>query len=325
MIADIDAHKRIEIEFESVRERIARAQDIADFGWYDYNVKDQTIDLTPEFAAKLGLPTVPTGRLVGPLTERFNEAFRSSVHEEDRERFLAIISDTAWLRTEFDFRIVKATGEVRHLFIRIHRTADREGKRVRDFGVVLDITERKRLEDNLRALASTDALTGVPNRRTFESVGRREMERARRYAKPFVVLALDIDFFKKVNDTHGHDIGDAVLKEVARICAAQLRGTDVFARMGGEEFAALLPETDLKPAAGLAERLRQAIALQPIFTPKGPLVVTISVGVAQHGPQDTGLDQVMKRADEALYAAKRNGRNRIELAPLPQSQPAAAE
>jgi len=315
MIADIDSAKQIEIEFEMMRERIGRAQDIAEFGWYDYNVKDQVIDFTPEFASGLGLPNAATGKLSGPIAEKFAEGFRSAVHSDDRERFLSMISDASWLRTEFDFRVLKASGEVRNLFIRIHRTTDREGKRVRDFGVILDITERKRLEENLRALASTDALTGVPNRRTFEAAGRREMERARRYAKPFTVIALDTDFFKKVNDNYGHDIGDAVLKDVAKVCTTQLRGTDVFARLGGEEFCALLPETDIKPALGLAERLRQAIALQPIFTPKGPLVVTVSLGLAEYAPQDTALDHVLKRADEALYAAKRGGRNRVEYLP----------
>lgn len=324
-IADIDDAKRIQIEFETMRERIGRAQEIAEFGWYDFNVKEAVIDYTPEFASKLGLPSAPSGRLSGAPAEKFAEMFRSIVHPDDRDRFQGIISDTTWLRTEFDFRIVKASGEIRNLFIRIHRTTDREGKRERDFGVILDITERKRLEENLRALASTDALTGVPNRRTFESAGRREMERARRYAKPFTVIAIDIDFFKKVNDTYGHDIGDAVLKEVAKVCAAQLRGTDVFARLGGEEFAALLPETELKSAAGLAERLRQAVAVQPIFTAKGPLVVTVSLGLAEYAAPDTGLDHVLKRADEALYVAKRNGRNRVEHAPPPKPASQAAE
>ena len=323
-VSDIDDAKRVEIEFEMMRERMSRAQEIAEFGWYDYNAKDQVIDFTPEFAGNLGLPVVASGRLSGPLAEKYVVAFRAAVHPDDRERFLSIVTDLSWARTEFDFRVVKAGGEVRNMFIRIHRTSDRDGGRLRDFGVILDITERKRLEENLRALAATDALTGVPNRRTFDSVGRREMERARRYAKPFTVIAIDIDYFKKVNDTYGHDIGDAVLKEVAKICAAQLRGTDVFARLGGEEFAALLPETDLKPALALAERLRVAIALQPIFTEKGPLVVTISLGVAEHASQDTGLDQIMKRADEALYAAKRNGRNRVETVAAVAVSPNAA-
>jgi diguanylate cyclase (GGDEF)-like protein len=322
LITDIDTSKRIEIEFESTRERIGRAEEIAEFGWYDYNVRDGILDLTPEFAVRLGLPNVPGGHLSGQVTQSYVEGFRQAVHPDDRERYRAIMQDPAWQRTEFDFRMVKPSGEIRNLFIRVHRTTDREGKRLRDFAVILDITERKRLEENLRALASTDPLTGVPNRRTFESVGRREMERARRYAKPFTLIALDIDHFKKVNDTHGHDVGDAVLKDVAKACSAQLRGTDIFARLGGEEFAALLPETDIKAASGLADRLRQGIALQPIFSAKGPLVVTVSVGVAEYTPQETGLDQVLKRADEALYAAKRNGRNRVEIAP-PPARPAA--
>lgn len=324
-IEDIDEAARAREQSQVLLERCNKAQEIANLGWYEFDVAAGTLELTPGFAERLGFDHVPSGRLVGKRALNYVDAFRNALHPDDRDRFSSIIADNKWLRTEFDFRIVTAANEIRHLFIRIHRTADAKGKRLKDFAVLLDITDRKRLEEDLRAQASTDPLTSVANRRTFDASGRRELERARRYNKPFVTILIDIDHFKKVNDTYGHDIGDLVLKEIAKVCAAQLRGTDIFARYGGEEFVALLPETDLKSGIILAERLRQGIALQPIFTPKGPLVVTASLGLATYSAQDKTLDDVVKRADDMLYVAKRNGRNRVEVAKSAGNSRSAAE
>ena len=241
----------------------------------------------------------------------------NAIHPEDRERYMSIISDPSWRRIEFDYRVLTRTNEVRHLCSRIQRTADKNGKRIRDFAVILDITERKRLEEDLRAQAATDPLTGVPNRRSFETTARREVERARRYAKPFSVLALDIDHFKCVNDNYGHDIGDIVLKGMAQICLGKMRVTDTLARLGGEEFAILLPETDIDAATNLAERLRYAVEANPIVTAKGALPVTVSLGVAQYAPNEPTIDAALKRADEALYEAKHAGCNKVVVAKLP--------
>jgi diguanylate cyclase (GGDEF)-like protein/PAS domain S-box-containing protein len=317
IILDIDARKRAEADMARALERMEEAQDIAKMGWYDLNVQDRVIDLTSEFADHLGMPFAPGGRVTGADFDKYREAFLNAIHPEDRERYMSIINDRSWWRTEFDYRILTRTNEVRHLCSKIKRTADKSGNRTRDFAVVLDITERKRLEEDLRAQAATDPLTGVPNRRSFETTARREVERARRYAKPFAVLALDIDHFKKVNDTYGHDIGDIVLKGMARICLDKLRVTDVLARLGGEEFAMLLPETDIEAAATLADRLRAAIATTPITTAKGPLPVTVSLGVAQYAPNEPTIDAALKRADEALYEAKHSGRNKVVVAKLP--------
>jgi len=317
VVLDIDAHKLAEAETLNTLDRMEQAQDIAKLGWYDMNVQDRVIDLTSEFADNLGLPFAPGGRVTGVQADKYREAFLNAIHPEDRERYMSIISDPTWRRTEFDYRVLTRSNEVRHLCSRIQRTTDKNGNRVRDFAVILDITERKRMEEDLRAQAATDPLTGVPNRRSFETTARREVERARRYAKPFSVLALDIDHFKRVNDTYGHDIGDIVLKGVSRICLEKLRVTDILARLGGEEFAMLLPETDIDAATNLAERLRYAIESNPIVTAKGALPVTVSLGVAQYAPNEPTIEAALKRADEAMYEAKRSGRNKIVVAKLP--------
>jgi diguanylate cyclase (GGDEF)-like protein/PAS domain S-box-containing protein len=317
VILDIHSHKKTQTEQIETLERMEQAQDIAKLGWYDMNLKDRVIDLTNEFADSLGLPFAPGGRVRGKEADRYREAFLNAIHPEDRPRYMSIINDKTWRRAEFDYRVVTRKNELRHLCSRIQRTVDKTGKRIRDFAVILDVTERKKLEDELRAQASTDSLTGVPNRRSFDAAARREVERARRYAKPFTVIAIDIDHFKRVNDTYGHDVGDIVLRNMTKTCLEKLRITDVLARLGGEEFAVLLPETGVEAAVVLAERLRVAVASTPIDTVKGKLGITVSLGVALFALNETTIDLVLQRADQALYKAKHAGRNRVEVAATP--------
>jgi diguanylate cyclase (GGDEF)-like protein len=134
---------------------------------------------------------------------------------------------------------------------------------------------------------------------------------------------LDIDHFKSVNDTHGHDVGDQAIVAVARLCRASTRESDLAARVGGEEFAILLPETDLEAACIAAERLRNAVAARPVPCPGGHLAITISIGAAVASSSRVGPAGIMKRADEALYAAKRAGRNCVRTASA--SSPSAHE
>ncbi|WP_241546763.1 GGDEF domain-containing protein [Thiohalobacter thiocyanaticus] len=167
---------------------------------------------------------------------------------------------------------------------------------------------RKRLAGELEHQASHDVLTGLNNRRKFEELLLQEIERTSRYQRPFAVIMFDIDHFKRINDRHGHDIGDAVLNELATIVGEQVRDSDIPARWGGEEFIVLLPETGTEGARQAAEgRLRRRIA-ETLFTGAGR--VTISLGVTQYQSGDT-LDSLVKRADEALYRAKEEGRDRV--------------
>jgi diguanylate cyclase (GGDEF)-like protein/PAS domain S-box-containing protein len=182
-----------------------------------------------------------------------------------------------------------------------------------------DVSESKRLQSELEHLASTDALTGVPNRRAFVERAARELERASRYGRAVSLLLLDVDRFKSVNDNHGHPAGDAVLQRVAEVCCETLRACDTFGRIGGEEFAAVLPETDAAGAARTAERLRASIAASSTQVPQGSLRVTVSIGVAPCAEGEAGLEGVLVRADEALYEAKAAGRNRVVVAPVESS------
>jgi diguanylate cyclase (GGDEF)-like protein/PAS domain S-box-containing protein len=182
------------------------------------------------------------------------------------------------------------------------------GEILTGMGMTQDITERKKLENALQIMAVTDKLTGTCNRQRFDEILLSEMERSRRYNISLSMIIFDIDLFKRVNDTYGHQRGDGVLQEIARIVKENIRKTDHFCRWGGEEFIVLSPETELANAAGVAEKLRILIAEHPF---EGIPRQTISFGVTQFHTEDTATSLV-KRADDALYRAKGKGRNRVE-------------
>ena len=177
-------------------------------------------------------------------------------------------------------------------------------------GVIRDITERKRMESELRRLATTDTLTGVDNRRTFMEKAAHELRRAQRYGNPFGMITADIDFFKSINDTYGHQTGDLVLQKMAQVVRSTLRESDLFGRIGGEEFAIVLIETDQNTALQIAERIRSCVEQLSINSEKETIHITISLGLAFFKEGDD-FSTLSKRSDEALYAAKNSGRNRV--------------
>ena len=175
-------------------------------------------------------------------------------------------------------------------------------------GYVSDISDLKRVEEELRALSITDSLTGIHNRRYFQDRLRAEMARLNRTSGALSVIMLDIDHFKRINDQHGHAVGDGVLQELCRRISQRLRRTDVFCRLGGEEFMVLCPNTDGEQAYGLAMELWQSLRNLPM-EPVG--IVTASFGVASWRV-DEGIDGLLLRADSAVYVAKQAGRDRVE-------------
>ena len=176
-----------------------------------------------------------------------------------------------------------------------------------------DITAQKKHEQQLFEQAVLDPLTGCYNRRQFMELAAKEIRRAWRYETSFCLIMIDIDHFKRVNDTHGHAFGDEVLKAMALTCKQTLRDSDIFARYGGEEFIILLPQTDLAGGMIVAERLRKNIEDLRVPLPDGiPFNFTISLGIVSSGATDD-LDELIKRADSALYAAKEGGRNQVRM------------
>lgn len=190
------------------------------------------------------------------------------------------------------------------------------------FGFVLMCADRANAE--LRRLATVDALTGAWNRQALQLQVRRGLALDRRHRRPSALLLLDVDHFKRINDSLGHAAGDAVLNELVRRIRGHLREEDVVGRLGGEEFIVFLPCTDASGAREVAERLRCAIEREPFACHEQRLGVTVSIGVSERLPGEDELPALLRRADRAMYAAKRAGRNRVMVAASLQAAPAIA-
>lgn len=251
--------------------------------------------------------------------ECLERSFLSLIHEADLPRMQNFYEQQMRGAGEpqgSDVRLVSKAG--RAVDCRVYASiVDWEGQPA-VMAVVEDFSDYKRMEAELRSLASIDFLTGLANRRHFMTRLEEAYSRLQRDAEQGnSLLILDLDHFKEVNDRYGHATGDAVLQRVSAALRDGLRTEDVAGRIGGEEFAVLLPGTDLAMAAILAERLRQMIGEASVAVQNGGLSVTVSIGVAAMQASDIHADQVLQRADEALYRAKAAGRNRTEFAAEP--------
>jgi diguanylate cyclase (GGDEF)-like protein len=207
--------------------------------------------------------------------------------------------------TTIDIRL--SSGET----LRFKCTVLPDGGRMLSYTPVTDLVQRA---DEWEDLASVDGLTGLFNRRHFLELAESEWSRFDRYERPLSLMMIDIDLFKSINDRHGHDVGDRVIEHIASICREGKRASDIVARIGGEEFVMLLPETPLDSAVLVAERLRRRIAESPLLDAAARVALTASIGVAEAGAPTDGVAALMKEADAALYRAKNAGRNRVVAA-----------
>lgn len=200
---------------------------------------------------------------------------------------------------------------------------NKEGEITRFIGVQEDVTEKKQLQEELEKLATTDALTGVYNRSHFLDCLNHELRRATRYRQTLSVLAFDLDHFKNVNDTYGHHGGDLALQGFTEVVQGELRESDFLGRLGGEEFSAVLVQTDEDGAQLLAERLRIAVERLQVSCDGKIIQFTVSIGVAEWNSKESDTDELLKRADRALYAAKYAGRNQVKISKNEDSVPPA--
>ena len=319
--------KANEVALRKGEQSLKLAQAMAHLGHWEMDVGTGEIRWSDE-----------TYRILGYEPEKLApsyDALVQAVHPEDRARVERHINAAReGGRFDIEFRVVLAEGRVRVLHgmgevvflgpdtppqligaIRDITTPDR----TKLLGVIQDITDHKELQQKLEQEAHTDPLTGCANRRRFLELAARELARARRYPEELSVLMLDLDHFKEINDQHGHQAGDRVLQRLVRACQAMLRAEDAVGRLGGEEFAILLPETGSAKALDVAERLCRAVASAEVLLEAGPpLRFTTSIGVATVAPADFNVDAVLGRADRALYEAKSAGRNRVVAAGPPR-------
>ena len=203
------------------------------------------------------------------------------------------------------------TGKEYWVDISILPLRDTEGKVTHFASIQRDITEYKKLEQDLQILCRTDPLTTAANRRAFNEILSQEFSRFKRSQKEYALIMIDLDHFKSINDQHGHSVGDQVLIEVTERCKDNIRVHDILARLGGEEFCILLPYTDSDQAKKVAERLREKIEIKPIIVDGLRVKVTISVGISLVSSGDEDGHQAMERADQKLFQAKESGRNQI--------------
>lgn len=269
--------------------------------------------LTPRNAALQYITRVASGLLVDGLNRMVNQY---QLEGEQAIQRLARAETAVWLATLLlllleawlIFRPLAA-----HTSLAISRLQDAVNALRKHEEKLEDVVRQRTLELELQA--HSDYLTEVNNRRHFMTLAEAELVRSVRYEKTLSLFMIDIDWFKSVNDLHGHKAGDLVLKKMADIARHTLRAVDIIGRIGGEEFAVILPETDLLGAQDVAERLRAAVAASEVAQEFGlPISITISIGVAEKVSAEDNIDLLLHRADQALYRAKEEGRNRVCLA-----------
>ncbi len=216
---------------------------------------------------------------------------------------------------DFGAQLRNSEGTIMDCLITLTSKTDENGRFVSYEGIIRDVTPYKKMEEELRRLATTDSLTGVNNRRYFINLAQKELNRCKRYGHTSSLLMLDIDNFKRINDTYGHAAGDQVLKQFSNLCLGEIRECDILGRLGGEEFAVILIETDLSAAKIVAERIREVLEFHVMTINDSELRITASIGISEFQPADEpqALQIMMERADKALYDAKSNGKNQISI------------
>ena len=306
LCTDITSRKLDEQKSREVDAKLALAMEVLDGGFWHYSVATREFSTSPQLGRLL------TGNLGSEALDL--EAYTGFVLEEDH----GVLGFDPLLRGDLDamtveYRICSHAGELRWVSCKRRLTRDEEGRPESLVGVVIDITDQKSRQASLMAEASTDSLTDLTNRRGFETLGEGLVTGARGRGTSFGLLLIDLDRFKSVNDTYGHPIGDAVLREVAARLRRHTRPDDVAVRLGGDEFAVLVRTPTDAVLQDLAHRIVEALG-RPIVTSAGRVGIGASVGVACWRDADRDLSDLQERADDALLAAKRDGRGTWRIA-----------
>lgn len=300
---DISTMMRIQAQLTESERRMNEAQALAHVGSWDWDLIVEFPTWTEELCRIYGYPIdhMPSG-----------EDLFARVHADDRDPLIEKIREAkSGVDNSLSYRIALPTGELRYVNARHHARFDDDGEPIEVHGIVLDVTARWHYEEELQRLATHDPLTGLPNRRTFDQRFGLEMARCRRDGIPLSLAVIDIDEFKRINDTFGHQEGDHVLARVGALFAKQVREDELLARVGGEEFAWILHGADADGAWVAVERARALIGAE-VFTEAGKVTISAGICALRAG---MGQAELYRTADRALLEAKRSGRNRVITAP----------
>jgi diguanylate cyclase (GGDEF)-like protein/PAS domain S-box-containing protein len=233
---------------------------------------------------------------------------------EDRQDVVQAALDSGGKATQIEARLKHKNGKIIWFWAKVSVHYGPDGKPAYIEGLARDVSERKQMEEQLVARSRTDELTGASNRRYFLDKSEDVICMMKRYQRPVSMMIADLDNFKMINDNYGHHAGDLALKAFAEICLGEIRESDIFGRLGGEEFGLMLPETTIQEAHVLAERILSATNALEISLDGKAIRFTVSIGLIELDADDTSLNKVMHRADLAMYQAKAQGRNQIVTA-----------
>lgn len=299
---DLIARRQIEEVTRLSEARLNRAELVSKTGNWELHLDAQFI------FASLG-----AAKIYGLTNDKFDlTAIQQMALPEYRPKLDASLNNLLLHDTPYDLEYQIRTADT-HEIKDIYSQAIFDRERRILFGVIQDITEQKKIEKELERLAQTDPLTGLANRRHFMQLADNELLRSQRYGGELSILMIDIDHFKKINDTYGHHVGDLVIQSLSDTCRNTLREIDIIGRIGGEEFAVVLPQTAGQPALEVAERLRKAIA-NTAFSPEPDVSIhfTVSIGVTTlTSNKQNDIETQLRFADKALYDAKLDGRNKV--------------
>lgn len=307
-VVDITEQVEKEKNLIEIKDRYDHLLDAIREGIWDWDMRTDEVFFSKRWKEMLGFKE---DEIQNTLLE-----WEKRVHKDDIEQCYADIKDHLNGETQIYenvHRMLHKNGKYLWILDRGKKILDTKGEVYRMIGTHKDISEEKEMNELLEQLAQEDSLTGLLNRRAFYSIVHKEMERSKRYNSGLVLLMLDIDHFKVVNDTWGHNFGDVILKEVSKKFFDCVRTTDFIFRLGGEEFGILLPETDKQGAFQLADRIRKSIEeMRTSVNEETIVLITISIGVSLYA-SELSLDEFMHRSDLALYESKANGRNRVTI------------
>ena len=291
-------------EAQSQRDEVRDLYDHAPCGYHSLDKEGRIVRMNQTELGWLGRS------LEEVLGRPYSDFLSEQSQQVFRERFPEFARD-GYIR-DLEMELIKGTGSPMPILISATAIRDAQGNFLASRTTVFDNTEQKMNEAQLERLARTDVLTSLSNRRDFYERAQQEVARAKRSGKAFSLMLLDVDFFKKINDQYGHAGGDEVLRRLSRVLSDLLREVDTPARLGGEEFVVLMPETPLEGARLVAERVRAGMEATVVELGDGRLIrFTVSIGLAQWADGEDDIDVPLHRADEALYRAKAGGRNQV--------------